>query len=64
MSHRFGVYHRRTHLLFCCILPPLKGQIHVAEFRAAIVVIHEGRVEIRIDFTPENAKVEAFKYVI
>jgi hypothetical protein len=57
------VYNSGTYLNSCYLFPPFKGQKRVAEFRTAIVVIHEGRLELRIDFTPENAKVEVFKHV-
>jgi hypothetical protein len=52
-----------TILLFRYILPSIEGQIHVAEFRTAVVVVHEGGLKLSIDVAPENAKVEAFKHV-
>jgi len=53
----------QTYLLPRCTLPLLKGQKRIAELCTVIVVIHEGGLELRINFTSENAKVETFEHV-
>jgi len=57
------IYNSGAYLNLRYVFPPFKGQECVTEFCTAVIVIHEGRLEQGIDFTPENAKVEAFKHV-
>jgi hypothetical protein len=57
------VYNSGTYLKSCHLLLPFKGQKPITEFCMAIIVIHKGTLELRIDFTSENAKVEVFEHV-